>query len=127
MPAKKVSPEQGFMFIEILVALSILAIVIVAFTAVFTTGFAGIFSVGQTGGSFYSAQEAMENTAAGVEYEGVHAGNIDIHPVEYYPLESPFTLHFADLGYTVSVVGKTYRVVYDEGGRSVTLMTFVPD
>jgi len=56
--------EKGFMLAEILVALFILTIIIIAFTGLFANSFGGIFSAGHKSNALYEAQADMEENIA---------------------------------------------------------------
>ncbi len=53
--------QGGFTLIEVIVALSIIMIVLFAYTLFFTSSFEGIFRAGKKSEALFSAQEAIEN------------------------------------------------------------------
>lgn len=109
--------QNGFTLIEIIVAMSVLAIVVVAFSTLFTTGFSGIFSAGDRSVAQYIGQEAAENIMAGVDY--VHSD------VSISWQSQPVELFFSD-GTTLTVRGAVYELEYSDGKQIVRLTTFVP-
>ena len=58
---KMLSGEKGFVFMENIVAMSILAIIVVAFTTLLTNSFKGIYSAGTKSEDMFTVQKEMEN------------------------------------------------------------------
>ncbi|KJS14202.1 MAG: hypothetical protein VR67_01670 [Peptococcaceae bacterium BRH_c8a] len=55
---------KGFALVEILVALTVLSITVIAFTGLLTHSFSGIFEAGKKSDALYTAQDNMENKIA---------------------------------------------------------------
>ncbi|MEW6540171.1 MAG: prepilin-type N-terminal cleavage/methylation domain-containing protein [Bacillota bacterium] len=108
----------GFTLIEVLVALSILSIIIASFTLLFGAGFSGIFAGGHRSKAQYTAQEGMETVLSGHEYSQEHV-DITTEPAD-------FSLVFpGEITNTITVPGTGITVRYDDGERTVSLVTFV--
>jgi len=102
--------EEGFTLVEIIIALTILFIVIISFTILFTTGFSGIFGAGRKSEALYKAQEEMDNTI--------------IRGAENLASE-PLNIKFDNINIDVS--GEEIEVYYEYEGRTGVLHYFVPE
>lgn len=105
---KKSYNEEGFTLIEVIIAITILMIVIFAFTTLYTTSFSGIFSAGRKSEALFLAQEAMDNLIA----EEVNSGT------------ETLTIEFVQR--TISVTGEELEVPYEYEGRTGTIYYFLP-
>ncbi len=68
--------EKGFTLVEVLIAVFILLIIVIAFTTLFTSSFRGITSSGSRSETLFSLQEDIERNIddAGAEF----IGNVNI-------------------------------------------------
>ncbi|KAB2951650.1 prepilin-type N-terminal cleavage/methylation domain-containing protein [Heliorestis acidaminivorans] len=57
---KILSEESGFTLVEVLVSLSLISIVLVAYLGLFTNSFQGIYSSGYKGEALFETQQDME-------------------------------------------------------------------
>lgn len=101
--------QHGFTLIETVVAMFIIGITILAFTALFTSSFAGIFMAGNKSENLYKAHQEMENAVPGAGVKNEIAITFDDHIVKVS-------------GSTI-IVNKTYG----QNNQTVSLTLFLPD
>lgn len=101
--------ENGFSLIEVLVALAVLAVVIVTFTALFTSSFAGISIAGDKSVELYNAQTEMDDAIA----RGALSDNDTVQ------IDFSLTL--------LNISGEIVSVDYEYEERSGTLVYFLPE
>jgi Tfp pilus assembly protein PilV len=103
--------EKGFMLAEILVALFILTIIIIAFTGLFANSFGGIFSAGHKSNALYEAQADMEENIADYDNSGTDS------------LVIPFSSSITLAGKYITID----KIYTDNSGnsRTVSIITFV--
>jgi len=130
---KLLNKSEGFALVEIIVSITLLLIIITAYTSLFTTSFSGIFAAGHKSNATYEMQTDMEKAIAehniilvDVTTANSASGNIITTTVEDSP---DFSIVF-NSG-TVSVDGKyiSKEVKYNVEGheRTVSTASFVPD
>ncbi len=85
MKREKLKNENGFSLVEVMVAMVVLLIFVVAFSALFTDSFSIIFSSGRKSEAQYQAQEASEWVLSGVDPATV--SGITITPVPEFTIE----------------------------------------
>ncbi len=107
---RSVKKEEGFTLVEVLVAVSILTIIIFAFTTLFTTSFTGIFGAGRKSEALFKAQEEMDNAIAQGLDESLE--------------EKTLVINF-DLK-TFSIRGREKHINYEYEGRTGTLYYLIP-
>ncbi len=112
-----IKAEKGFSLVEIIVAMALLLLIIIAFTTLFTFAFGGIFSQGRKSEALY---EVVQNELE-VLYEQGNTGGPDILPISFdggaiAPIE-------------VDGLIETKEYTYEDqsGTRSRTIYTFIPD
>ncbi len=105
-----VKHEKGFSLIEVIVAVSILLIIISAFSLLFTNSFSGIFTAGRQSRSLFQAQEEIDNAIAGGT--GNSGGDILVVNFDYR---------------TVEIDGQEIIINYEYEGRSNNLYYFLPE
>lgn len=112
------SRQEGFSFVEVMVALVIFSVTIISFSAFFASGIQNIFTTGHKGSALYNAQENMENTIASEDYF-----SDEVKPIKG-PLELSFPTAVKVEGYFITK-NETYT---DAQGNehTVTVTTFVP-
>jgi prepilin-type N-terminal cleavage/methylation domain-containing protein len=100
--------EEGFTLVEVLVALAILSIIIMAFTTLFTSSFSGIFRAGRKSASLYEAQAVLDQ----VIDQGTAL------------TEDEINILFG--GIVIKVQGEEITEAYEYDGRTGQLVYFLP-
>ncbi len=100
--------EYGFTLVEILIAVTILAISVFAFTTLFTGSFTGIFNAGHKSDALFKAQEEMDNIIS------ENTGNGEEVLVIVFDQK------------TISVSGEKKIIPYEHEGRKGNLHYFLP-
>ncbi len=95
----KILNRSGFSLIEVVVAMAVLIIVVIGFSALFTNSFLTVFSAGHKSEAQFTAQDKTENALMGYIDTGATESNYD------------FTLNFE--GTNISVPGKEIMVNVD--------------
>jgi len=105
--------EEGFTLIEVIIALAIFAIIVMAFTGLITTSIQGIFGAGDKSVALFQAQEKIDNYIA----EGTVDGSVETRPIV-----------FGD-GTSIDVSGEEKQIEqeYHDERRSVILYYFLPE
>ena len=105
--------EEGFTLVEILVAMVILLIIVLAMTAFFLNSYTMLSLAGDKSVSVFKAQDKLEETI----------GNFD--PSEE-GIGEPVEIEI--FGKTISGTKITREEIYDErNGRKLIYVTFIPD
>lgn len=105
----KLKKENGFSLVELVLAISILLIVVAAFTLLFTTSFSGIFTAGHKSKSLFEAQELVDNLISG----GAN-----------YQFDSLLVIEFDQR--TIAIEGEEISVDYQYEDRQGDLYYFLP-
>ena len=104
--------SHGFSLVEIIVAMAVLMIVIIAFTTLFTFAFGGIFSQGRKSEALYKdVQKELE-----VLYEQGDLGDSDTLDID-----------FGGSGIDPSVSGVIVTETFTYEDRSGNIYTFIPN
>lgn len=100
--------ELGFSLVELLIAMVILAVIILSFTALFSSSFSGIFTAGRKSKALFEAQDELEQKIIGGT-----------------SLSTLLTVTFSDSS-TITIPGEliTGDVLYEGNTGAVT--TFIP-
>lgn len=105
----KIQEENGFSLVEVILAISILMIVVAAFTLLYTTSFSNIFTAGRKSKSLFEAQELVDNLITG-----------DAN----YQYDSTLVIEFDQR--TITIEGEEISVEYQYEDRSGDLYYFLP-
>jgi prepilin-type N-terminal cleavage/methylation domain-containing protein len=102
----KLKKENGFSLVEVILAISILLIVVAAFTLLFTTSFSGIFTAGRKSKSLFEAQELVDNLIGGdanYQYDSLLVIEFDQRTIaiegEEISVEYQYEDRYGDLNY----------------------------
>lgn len=101
--------EQGFSLIELVIAIALLAIVVVAFLGMFTFGFSTISTTGKKTVANYSAQSVIEQSISDSDSVNRTTGSITL-------------IDASDV--SITIIGKIVKKDID-GSIHVKLVTFV--
>lgn len=112
--------EQGFTLVEILVAVIILSVIIVAFMPMFTNSVANIYTAGNRSEARFQVQEVIERVLGDINEEPVYS-SADVED---------FELYFADRNVPIEVPARAIEVEVDYTTargepRSVNVWTLV--
>lgn len=107
--------RKGFTLVEVLVCMAILSIIIISFTAAFSTSFTGISKNGENLESLYGKQKNIEYSIK--DYNSIDAPN-DSDPIQFgsIPGSIPVPMNGIIFNETVS---------YDNDAHQITISTFV--
>ena len=135
---KSIINNKGLTLVEILVALAVLGIILVAFLNIFLSGYTTIFSMGHKTEAMAEAQNFLDEiyetrSKETEEIEAILAG-VDFEEKEDYAelVSQPYN----NVRVRYSVENKNFdghqgslvsiKIFYQRGNRSVTLSTLVP-
>lgn len=112
-----ISNNKGFTITEVLVAMVILIMIILAFETLFTTSYSGIFSAGYKNKALITAQSTIETAISS------SSGGNDLMPPIYFP-EPNITLN--QIKGQIIEINQPYK---DANGNQMInkLTTFVPN
>lgn len=103
--------RKGFTLVEVLVCMAILSIIIISFTAAFSTSFTGILKNGENLESLYEKQKNIEYSIR--NYDSIDAPN-NSDPIQFGSI--PVPMNGIIFNETVS---------YDNDAHQITISTFV--
>ena len=102
------SRNRGFTLVEIILAMAVLAVVILAYTMLFTDSFRGIFTAGHKTRALYEAQQEVEQKMN----EGTTQEQV---------------IQIAFPSKTISVKGEEVQVEYEYLDHQGNITVFVPE
>lgn len=105
--------EEGYTLVEVLVAMTIFLIMVIAITTFYLNSYADILTAGKRTAAFHEAQQQMEKAIEDPTYE-----EEGIERLFEYELD----IFGRKMSGTKIIVEKTYSA---EHGRKLTLVTFV--
>jgi len=107
---KYIKKTEGFTLIEIIIAMFIFMVILIAFTSLFTTSISGIFGAGDKSAALFKGQEMMDN----IIEEGPTSG------------EETHSIVFPGIAEPIVVTGEEKEVEYDYEDRTIVLYYFLP-
>lgn len=110
-----IKKEDGFSLVELILAVFIMAIIIVAFTNLITVSIQGIFGAGSKSSALFDAQEQMDNYISGGLSEIFDPENPDVHRIKF------------SNGLEIPVDGEEKPIEYEHEDRKDVLYYFLPD
>lgn len=111
-PPLFVRTNHGFSLVEVIVALSILLLIVIAFTTLFTFAFGGIFTQGSKSEALYEdVQKELEE-----KYDQGNPGSADT-----------LFIDFGDSSINLNVPGVIVTEQYTYEDRTGTIYTFIPN
>ncbi len=115
---KNIKAEKGFSLVEVIVAMAVLLLIIIAFTTLFTFAFGGIFYQGRKSEALY---EVVQNELE-VLYEQGNTGGPDILPISFDggAINPPIEVDGV-------IVTEPYTYEDQSGTRTRNIYTFIPD
>ena len=109
-----IKKEDGFSLAELILAVFIMAIIIVAFTNLITVSIQGIFGAGSKSSALFDAQERMDNYISGGLSGEYDPENPNVHVID-----------FGD-GLMIPVDGEEKPIEYEHEDREGVLYYFLP-
>ncbi len=107
-----IKAEKGFSLVEVMVAMAVLLIIVIAFSTLFTFAFGGIFSQGRKSEALYEeVQKELEEL-----YETGNSDGTD-----------ELVIGFVNASSTISVTGAIVTEPYTYDDRTNNIYTFIPD
>ncbi len=107
---KKTRLRKGMTLIELIIAMAILSIIVIAFLNMFTVGFTGIINASKHTEVGYEAQKDMENSILTDPSTGIISIEIEFSG-----------------GTTIESIGKVLEEEVNNGNQNINVKTFVPN
>ncbi len=108
--------NQAFSLVEVIVAMAVLLLILIAFTTLFTFAFGGIFYQGRKSEALYEeVQKELED-----KYEQGHAGGTDTLAIDFSDAD------ITNPSVSGEIVTETYTYEDQSGTRTRNIYTFIP-
>lgn len=120
----RINNENGFSLIEVLIALTVLLVIITAFSVLFSESFVGIFASGNKSEAQYILQDSIENEMGNIEKNVAEVDKTSLNV-------SGFSIEFSD-NEDITVDGERiiFETTFDDGKdpeREVEITVFLSD